>query len=217
MRNDPTARAAPGRGRRATPAVISHFAHPLGANLSYTDRARGGASLVPSGPDFANADSRRSANRVFGSRRMDANATGKENAMVQLGPAWSDRALSVLRIVTALLFLQHGLAKHFGFPHVANFDNLQPFSLIGLAGGIEIVGGLLLLLGLFTRPAAFIMSGEMAVAYFMAHAPRGFFPLLNQGELAVLYCFVFLFLAIEGGGSWSLDAMIRKPGARTAT
>jgi putative oxidoreductase len=137
--------------------------------------------------------------------------------MVQLGPAWSDRALSVLRIVTALLFLQHGLAKHFGFPHVANFDNLQPFSLIGLAGGIEIVGGLLLLLGLFTRPAAFIMSGEMAVAYFMAHAPRGFFPLLNQGELAVLYCFVFLFLAIEGGGSWSLDAMIRKPGARTAT
>ena len=136
--------------------------------------------------------------------------------MVQLDPVWGGRALSVLRIVTALLFLQHGLAKHFGFPHVASFDNLQPLSLIGLAGAIEIVGSLLLLVGLFTRPAAFIMSGEMAVAYFMAHAPRAFFPLVNQGELAVLYCFVFLFLAIEGGGPWSLDAMLRKPSARTA-
>jgi putative oxidoreductase len=130
--------------------------------------------------------------------------------MVQLDPIWSDRALSVLRIVTALLFLQHGLAKHVGFPHVASFDNLQVFSLIGLAGVIEIVGSLLLLVGLFTRPAAFILSGEMAVAYFMAHAPRGFFPILNQGELAVLYCFVFLFFAIAGGGSWSLDRRIKK-------
>jgi putative oxidoreductase len=93
---------------------------------------------------------------------------------------------------------------------VASFDNLQVFSLIGLAGVIEIVGSLLLLVGLFTRPAAFILSGEMAVAYFMAHAPRGFFPILNQGELAVLYCFVFLFFAIAGGGSWSLDRRIKK-------
>jgi putative oxidoreductase len=130
--------------------------------------------------------------------------------MFQIDPSWSDRALSVLRIITALLFLQHGLAKLVGFPHVTSFDNLQLFSLLGLAGLIEIVGSLLLLVGLFTRPAAFIMSGEMAVAYFMAHAPQGFFPVLNQGELAVLYCFVFLFFAIAGGGSWSLDRQIMK-------
>jgi len=132
--------------------------------------------------------------------------------MIKVDPFWSERALSVLRIITALLFLQHGLAKLLGFPHVAMFDNLQPLSLIGAAGVIEIVGSLLLLVGLFTRPAAFIMSGEMAVAYFMAHAPRGFFPILNQGELAVLYCLVFLFFAITGGGSWSLDNLIRKRG-----
>jgi putative oxidoreductase len=130
--------------------------------------------------------------------------------MIKLDPVWSDRMLSVLRIVTALLFLQHGLAKHFGFPHVASFDNLQVFSLVGLAGAIEIVGSLLLLVGLFTQPAAFILSGEMAVAYFMAHAARSFFPILNAGELAVLYCFVFLYFAIEGGGAWSLDRRIWK-------
>ena len=130
--------------------------------------------------------------------------------MTQLDPIWSDRMLSVLRIITALLFLQHGLAKHFGFPHVASFDNLKVFSLLGVAGAIEIIGSILLLVGLFTRPAAFIMSGEMAVGYFMSHAPRGFFPILNGGELAVLFCFVFLFFAIAGGGSWSLDRYMRK-------
>ena len=130
--------------------------------------------------------------------------------MFQLDPVRSERALGLLRIVTALLFLQHGLAKHFGFPHVASFDNLKVFSLLGLAGAIEIVGSLLLLLGLFTRPAAFIMSGEMAVAYFMSHAPHGFFPILNGGELAVLYCFVFLFIAVAGGGAWSLERRIFK-------
>ncbi len=130
--------------------------------------------------------------------------------MIRLDPVWSDRALSVLRIIAALLFLQHGLAKHFGFPHVASFDNLQTFSLLGFAGFIEIVGSLLLLVGLFTRPVAFIMSGEMAVAYFMSHAPRGFFPILNGGELAVLYCFVFLFFAIAGGGSWSVNRRMMK-------
>jgi putative oxidoreductase len=104
------------------------------------------------------------------------------------------------------MFLQHGTAKFFGFPHVAGFDNLQIFSLLGAAGVLEIVGGVLLLIGLFTRPVAFILSGFMAVAYFMAHAPQGFYPLLNQGELAVLYCFVFLYLSVAGGGAWSADA-----------
>jgi putative oxidoreductase len=130
--------------------------------------------------------------------------------MIKLDPIWSDRMLSVLRIITALLFLQHGLAKYFGFPHVAAFDNLKILSLLGLAGAIEIIGSLLLLLGLFTRPAAFIMSGEMAIAYFMTNAPRGFFPILNGGELAVLYCFIFLFFAVAGAGAWSLDRYMRK-------
>ena len=128
----------------------------------------------------------------------------------QLDRTWAPRVLSILRIATALFFLQHGFAKLFGFPHVAYFDGLQLFSLIGLAGVLEIVGSVLLLIGLFTRPVAFILSGEMAVAYFMAHAPGGFFPILNQGELAALYSFVFLYLAAAGGGAWSLDA-VRNP------
>jgi putative oxidoreductase len=119
---------------------------------------------------------------------------------------WSPRLLSVLRIMTALLFLQHGTAKFFGFPHVAAFDNLQFVSLLGASGALELVGGLLMLIGLFTRPVAFILSGFMAVAYFMAHAPQGFYPLLNQGELAVLFCFVFLYFSVAGGGEWSVDA-----------
>ena len=120
--------------------------------------------------------------------------------------AWSPRVLSVLRIVTALLFLQHGTAKLLGFPHVAGFDNVQLASLLGVSGILELVGGLLMLIGLFTRPTAFILSGMMAVAYFLAHASQGFYPLLNQGELAVLYCFVFLYLSVAGGGPWSVDA-----------
>jgi len=119
---------------------------------------------------------------------------------------WSPRLLSVLRIMTALLFLQHGTAKFFGFPRVAMFDNLQILSLLGAAGVLELVGGVLILIGLFTRPVAFILSGFMAIAYFMAHAPQDFYPLLNQGELAVLYCFVFLYFSVAGGGEWSVDA-----------
>jgi putative oxidoreductase len=132
--------------------------------------------------------------------------------MIKVDAVWSERVLSILRIVTALLFLQHGLSKLVGFPHVAMFDHLELFSLEGAAGAIEIVGSLLVLVGLFTRPAAFIMSGEMAIAYFLAHAPRGFIPLLNQGELAILYCFIFLYIAFAGGGSWSLDRLISKRG-----
>lgn len=122
---------------------------------------------------------------------------------------WTPRLLSVLRVVAALLFLEHATAKLFGFPDVAMFDNLQLVSLMGLAGVIELVGGLFLLAGLFSRIAAFILSGEMAAAYFMVHAPQGFFPVLNQGELAALYCFVFLFLAAAGPGPWSLDGWRR--------
>jgi putative oxidoreductase len=119
---------------------------------------------------------------------------------------WSPRALSVLRIAAALLFMQHGAQKLFGVPSApAGGTTPALFSLLGLAGVLEFFGGLLLLLGLFTRPVAFILSGLMAVAYFMAHAPQGFWPVVNRGELAVLYCFVFLYLALAGGGSWSVD------------
>ncbi len=119
---------------------------------------------------------------------------------------WSPRLLAVLRIVTGLLFLEHGTAKLLGLPHVAVFDGLQLLSLMGLAGVLELGGGLLIVLGLFTRPVAFILSGQMAVAYFMAHAPQAFLPLVNQGELAVLYCFVFLYLFIAGSGTFSIDS-----------
>lgn len=111
----------------------------------------------------------------------------------------------LLRIVTALLFLQHGTAKLFGFPHVAMFDKVTLLSLLGAAGVIELVGGFLLLIGLFTRPAAFILAGEMAVAYFGFHALEAFWPILNKGELAALYCFVFLFFSVAGPGKFALD------------
>ena len=111
----------------------------------------------------------------------------------------------LLRIVTALLFLQHGTAKLFGFPHVAMFDKVTLLSLLGAAGAIELVGGFLLLIGLFTRPAAFILAGEMAVAYFGFHAFEAFWPILNKGELAALYCFVFLFFSVAGPGKFALD------------
>jgi putative oxidoreductase len=134
------------------------------------------------------------------------------NARLALGQhyfdTWTPRALAALRLVTAYLYLQHGTAKLLHVPHLAMFDQLPVLSLPGFAGMLEIVGSLLLLLGLFTRPVAFILSGEMAVAYFVVHARQGhfFMPALNQGELAVLYCFIFLFLATAGGGSWSIDA-----------
>ena len=121
----------------------------------------------------------------------------------------TSRALSVLRIVSAYLLIQHGTAKLLGFPHVAYFDGLQVMSLIGFAGILELFGGALLLLGLFTRPVAFVLSGLLAFAYFIGHASKGFAlsPMLNGGESAVLFCFVFLFLAAAGGGAWGLDAL----------
>lgn len=128
---------------------------------------------------------------------------------LQANAQLTSRALSVLRIVSAFLLVQHGSAKLLGFPHVAYFDNLQIVSLIGLAGILELVGGILLLIGLFTRPTAFVLSGLLAFAYFIGHASKGFFlsPMMNQGESAVLFCFVFLFLAAAGGGAWSVDAL----------
>jgi len=129
---------------------------------------------------------------------------------------WIPRALAALRMVAGYLFLQHGTAKLLGFPHVAMFDNLPVLSLLGVAGVLELVGGALILVGLFVRPVAFIVSGEMAVAYFMEHASPGnvLFPTLNEGEAAVLYCLVFLFLAAAGGGVWSIDAaMLARAGA----
>jgi len=117
---------------------------------------------------------------------------------------WSPRMLSVLRIITGLLFLEHGTQKLLGFPPPVN-PGPALVSLLGVQGILELVGGILILIGLFTRPVAFILAGDMAVAYFYAHAPRGFFPTLNGGQLAILFCFVFLYFFVAGGGVWSVD------------
>ena len=119
---------------------------------------------------------------------------------------WAPRLLSVLRIVLGFLLMPHGLQKLFG---LLGGKQVELMSLLGLAGVIELFGGLLILLGLFTRPVAFLISGFTAVAYFMAHAPQGFWPILNKGELAVAYCFVYLYLAAAGGGEWSIDRLLR--------
>jgi putative oxidoreductase len=123
---------------------------------------------------------------------------------------WSPRVLSLLRVVTALLFMEHGLMKlfHFPAPQPGAPDPLP--TMLMVAAWIEVVGGGLVAIGLFTRVAAFVCSGEMAAAYFMAHAPNGPYPALNMGEAAVLYCFVFFYLAFAGGGEWSVDALVRK-------
>jgi putative oxidoreductase len=118
---------------------------------------------------------------------------------------WRPRALALLRIVTALLFLEHGLSKLAGFPVPGPHLSL----VLTAAALIETVGGLLVLVGLFTRVAAFVMAGEMAFAYFIAHAPQGFWPLVNHGELAILFCFIFLYIAVAGAGAWSVDAARR--------
>jgi putative oxidoreductase len=123
---------------------------------------------------------------------------------------WADRLLSALRIVAAFLFMLHGTVKLFAFPIAEPREPAALFSLMGLAGVLEVFGGMLLLLGLFTRPVAFVLAGEMAVAYFKSHAPQGFWPNLNGGELAALFCFLFLYLAAAGGGVWSLDRVLSR-------
>ena len=128
-----------------------------------------------------------------------------------LPATWAPYVQSILRIVTAFLFLAHGTQKLFGFPAAEPQAAVPLLSLIGVAGVLEVLGGALLLLGLWTRPVAFVLSGEMAVAYFKAHAPEGFWPLLNGGEVAVLFCFVWLFFAAAGAGPLSLDAVRARP------
>ncbi len=127
-----------------------------------------------------------------------------------IGLAWAPRLLSVLRFVAGLTYMSHGVAKLLKYPPLPAFAKLDLFSLIGLAGCLELIGGALLIVGLFTRPVAFLLSGEMAIGYFMVHAPKSFHPLLNGGEAAILYCFVFLYLAAAGGGPWSVDAALKK-------
>src|SRR5437868_4146881 len=126
-----------------------------------------------------------------------------------LGPehAWTPRVLSVLRISTAFLFMAHGSAKILHLPYLPQYNDLPVFSLTGIAGLLELVGGFLVLIGLFTRPVAFILSGEMAFAYFMSHAPKSFFPANNGGDAAILFCFLFLYLSAAGPGAWSLDSL----------
>jgi putative oxidoreductase len=124
--------------------------------------------------------------------------------------AWTPRILSVLRLIAAFMFIAHGAQKLFGFLAPSTATALPVLSQLWIGGVLEFFGGILLLLGLFTRPVAFILSGTMAVAYFQMHAPAGFLPLQNKGELAVLYSFVFLFLAVAGSGEWSLDHLLKR-------
>jgi len=126
--------------------------------------------------------------------------------------AWAPRLLGLLRIVTAFLFIQHGMVKLFGVPAVEGMGQVELMSIYGLAGVLEFVGGALLLLGLFTRPVAFVLSGQMAFAYFMAHAPQSFLPINNHGELAVAWSFLFLYFWAAGPGAFSVDAVRRRNG-----
>ncbi|WIM10384.1 DoxX family protein [Enhydrobacter sp.] len=120
--------------------------------------------------------------------------------------SWAPYLLSIFRIFSGLMLLEHGTAKLFKFPVVPSMAQIDLSSMPGIAGFFELIGGALLALGLFTRPVAFILSGMTAVAYFYAHAPRGFFPVLNNGELAIVYCFGLLYIAAAGGGPWAVDA-----------
>lgn len=126
----------------------------------------------------------------------------------RLQTEWAPRILSIVRIVAALIFMEHGTSKLLGFP--SGGFSPEAFSLPWIAGVLEIVGGALLVVGLFTRPTAFVLSGLMAFAYWLAHAPKSVFPLLNGGDAAILYCFIFLYIAFAGGGPWSVDEALQK-------
>jgi putative oxidoreductase len=130
--------------------------------------------------------------------------------MDALAERWAPRALSILRIVAALLFIEHGTQKLFGFPAAPVHGFPDALSLLWWQAIIEIVGGALLLLGLFTRLTAFILAGDMAFAYWMMHGSKSFYPALNGGDAAILYCFVFLYIACAGAGPWSLDGSIQR-------
>jgi putative oxidoreductase len=130
--------------------------------------------------------------------------------MDQVFSKWQPVALSLLRFITGLLLFQYGVAKLLKFPPDSPFAKVEITSLFGIAGCLELVLGGLLLLGLFTRPAAFLLSGEMAFAYFISHFPKSFFPVVNGGTAAILFCFTCLYLATSGGGPISLDAMMRR-------
>ena len=121
-----------------------------------------------------------------------------------LPASWTPSLQAALRIMTGLLFMEHGTGKLLQFPALPGVDQMPALMLYG-TGLLELVGGALIVIGLFTRPVAFVLAGFMAVAYFMAHAPSGFFPVLNHGELAIMYCFAFLFLAVAGPGRWAVD------------
>lgn len=129
--------------------------------------------------------------------------------MKQRLEAWRSHLLSLMRIVTGALFMQHGGQKIFGFPAPQRYE-FDLFSMSGIAGSLELFGGFLIVIGLFTRPTAFLLSGLMAFAYFIAHAPQNFWPILNGGELAAMFCFVFLYFTAAGGGKWSVDYLRSK-------
>jgi putative oxidoreductase len=141
----------------------------------------------------------------------------EEDAMFKIVPIhWTPKFLAALRIVAGLLFLAHGSVKVLGLPAGAAPGPQPIFTLLGIGGLIELIGGALIVLGLFTRPTAVVLAGEMAVAYFMFHAPKSVFPVLNGGDAAALYCFIFLYLAAAGPGAWSLDGLLESRARRDA-
>jgi putative oxidoreductase len=148
---------------------------------------------------------------MTGAQRPRPSASAGPHSLPQnwdeMAVAWEPRLLAILRIMAALLFLEHGLIKLFGYPLHAAPGQQAFLSLFWIAGLIETVGSWLLLIGLFTRPVALVLAGEMAIGYFLVHARLGFFPAMNAGEPAILFCFIFLYIAAAGGGAWSIDEM----------